>query len=136
MAEYTNDAQKQKELEGFLKMAWCIDGPCEMQPLAKITFRGPYFKLTDSRKGTFYVALIPENLLFVEEEVVLLIGGVKVSKEVYEQVKQFSRERRKVLAVKAIRNYTGLGLRESKCAVDHYWETMGFTYDNGEKKPK
>ena len=67
-SEKEKEKQDQQNLEQFLKAAWCVD-VCEMQPLANISFRGPYFKLTNNTTNkTFFVAIIPENLLFVKEE--------------------------------------------------------------------
>lgn len=61
------------------------------------------------------------------------IGGLDVPVGVHALVKEFSQKRLKIQAIKAIRNYSGLGLVESKAIVDAYWAEKGFTYENKEE---
>ena len=52
----TDKSTKEKvaELEAFAKEAFCIDGSAEFVVEAKIFHA--YIKMTDSRRGTFYLA--------------------------------------------------------------------------------
>lgn len=60
--------QKIKEIEKFVKEAFCIDGSCAALPLQKLCFDGICIKTTDSKRGTFYVAIIEEkDLIFPGE---------------------------------------------------------------------
>ncbi len=55
-------AEKLAGIMQFLKDAFCIDGSCEMQPdITNVPCKGNCFKLTDSKRGVFYVAIVPEK---------------------------------------------------------------------------
>jgi len=52
------DSDKLEELEKFLKEAFCIDGACTFHKHTKVDDMGSLmFKLTDTRRGTFYVTI-------------------------------------------------------------------------------
>ena len=55
--------KKMKKILDFAKEAFCVDGEAEAQPAQEYSFNGACIKLTDSKRGTFYVAIIPENKL-------------------------------------------------------------------------
>jgi len=81
--------------------------------------------------GQVLIDLSPGQTMGVDDEPEKFeIGGLEVSETVYALVKEFSRERRKVQAVKAIKEHSNLGLVESRAIVDAYWEEKGFTYEN------
>jgi len=61
-------AKKMIEVLDFVKEAFCIDGEIEVQPAQKYSFEGVCMKLTDSKRGTFYVAIIPENKLKIPDK--------------------------------------------------------------------
>ena len=46
----------------FLKDAFCVDGSCRMAPdITNLPCAGNCFKLVDSERGVFYVAIVPEK---------------------------------------------------------------------------
>lgn len=46
----------------FLKDAFCIDGSCEWDPnITNLPCKGNCFRLVDSERGVFYVAIVPEK---------------------------------------------------------------------------
>jgi hypothetical protein len=54
------DIDKVKELEQFLKMAFCVDGDCKFMQFDEFknsTEKIMTFKLTDSKRGIFKVSL-------------------------------------------------------------------------------
>ncbi len=81
--------------------------------------------------GQVLIDLSPGQTMGVDDEPEKFsIGGLDVSETVYVMVKEFSRQRQKIQAVKAIREHSGLSLVESKAIVDAYWKEKGFTYEN------
>lgn len=57
-----------RDIENFVKEAFCVDGSCVTLPLQKLCFNGICIKVTDSKRGTFYVALINEGDLIIPGE--------------------------------------------------------------------
>lgn len=66
--ETDKTVQQLQDVLDFTKMAFCIDGEIEPMPAKVYSFDGVPMKLTDSKRGTFYVAIIPEDGLTVVED--------------------------------------------------------------------
>jgi len=47
----------------FIKKVFKVDGKVETMPVQEYSFNGACVKVTDKERGTFYVAIIPENHL-------------------------------------------------------------------------
>lgn len=57
----------EKQIADFFVKAFKTNGPTVIHnnrpPQDKVFFTGPYIELNDSKRGKFYIALIPENKL-------------------------------------------------------------------------
>ncbi len=60
MAKSTGE--KVATIAAFLKDAFCIDGDCDLDlTVANLPCVANCFKLTDSKRGVFYVAIVAEK---------------------------------------------------------------------------
>jgi hypothetical protein len=58
--------EKIKDIEEFLKEAFCVDGECKKDQQCSVLAQDgkhtttPLFKITDNKRGTFYVAIVSD----------------------------------------------------------------------------
>jgi ribosomal protein L7/L12 len=54
----------------------------------------------------------------------VIVDDVELSAALWTHLQECRRDKRKISAIKAVRNETGLGLREAKAVVDSIWDNL------------